>query len=325
MIALVIDIETIPKGEYNPAEYEIEFTEVCTAIASPSPEPEISLEDVPDSGNIKDEIKQLEFRQKKLIQMNKARVVKFQAEIKKYEKATATAQAKYDKAEEKYNKDADKFMDADMKDWKGRSINDKTSQIISISVKLGDNHVHTFSGADEHTNLIGFLCWFSDLDVDIRDILWVGHNIIGKRGFDFNQMRSKLMSQHRFYEDPYGDLAREHLNHPLFLPDWASEYPPRFITWKPIDKQEKPVACDFMHHLPSCPSTFVDKEGKTRTGKSLDVILQHYGYKGKEGGPDGSDVYDLWCDGDLDTIVNYNKDEVEQMAEMFKNLPLWWK
>lgn len=281
MIPLVIDIETVPKGEYTPAEYK--------------EEDKPTMEDVPEHGTMKD-----------------------------VDKIKAWKAKKYAKMLLDYNKEYDKFMFDDMKAWKGRSLNDKTSQIISISVKLGDNHVHTFAGEDEHTNLIGFLCWFSDLDVDIRDILWVGHNIIGARGFDFNQLRSKLMAFSRFFDVEYRQLADEHLMHPLFLPDWASTYPHKYITWKPIDKQEKPVVFDFMHHLPSCPSTFVDKEGKTRTGKSLDVILQHYGYEGKKG-CDGSDVYGLWCDGDLDTIVDYNKDEVEQMAAMFKNLPLWWK
>ncbi len=281
MIPLVIDIETVPRGEYTPQEYK---------------EVEPLIEDIAPSKAIKDP-----------------------------EKQEAYIEKKYASELIKYNKDFDKFMVADLKAWKRRSLNDKTSQIISISVKLGDNHVHTFAGEDEHSNLIGFLCWFSDLDIHIKDILWVGHNIIGKRGFDFNQMRSKLMSQSRYFDVEYRQLADEHLMHPLFLPDWVSEYPHKYITWRPIDKQEKPVVFDFMHHLPSCPNTFTDKEGKTRTGTSLDIILQYYGYKGKQGGPDGSDIYDLWCDGDLDTIVNYNKDEVTQMAELFKSLTLWWK
>ncbi len=274
MKTIVIDIETVPRGEYSPAEYNEEIP---------------LIENTSPSKAIKDSVKQEAYVAKK-----------FESEITKY------------------NKDHDKFMDADMQAWKKRSLNDKTCQVISIAVKTMDKSVQVFAGPDEHENLIGFMCWLDDLDVAFKDILWLGHNIIG---FDFPILKSKIMSQYWHYDTQYQELAQMFLREPYFLPDWATKYPHKFIPWK--KKQEVPPVFDFMHHLPAVTASFTDSEGKTRNGTSLDIILRHWGLKGKEG-CDGSDVYSLWCDGDIETITEYNKDEVEQMEQLFLRYIGWW-
>lgn len=275
MIPLILDIETVPKGEYTPQDYK---------------EKEPTLEGIQPSKAIKDPLKQ-------------------EAYIAK----------KYESELQKYNKDFDKHMDADMKAWKRRSLNDKTCQVVSISVKTPGKSVQVFAGPDEHENLIGLLCWLDDLEGAMKDIQWVGHNLAE---FDIPILRSKYMSSYWHFDAPYQEMCTAFLKEPYFLPEWCSKYPPKYLPWKNV--QESVHLFDFMYHLPSNQATFIDKEGETKTGVSLDIILKHYGLKGKEG-VDGSDVYALWCDGDIDTIVEYNKDEVEQMEKLYNRVLGWWK
>ncbi len=225
-------------------------------------------------------------------------------------------------AQEKYDKKFDDTMSKDENWYKKRSLNDKKNQVISISIKHNDTPVACFAGANEKENLIGLLCWMDDLGINtLKDVLWVGHSIIR---FDFPVLQSKIRAQYRFWEEPYRGLAKKYLESPFFMPTSPRHaYEPTYITWKKPELQERPLVYDLYHHLPGTDSRYME-DGKERTGKSLDAILKHYGYVGKTG-VDGSMVLDLWNQGDLGTIVDYNKDEVQQMYELFIAQPLWWK
>jgi hypothetical protein len=51
---------------------------------------------------------------------------------------------------------------------------------------------------------------------------------------------------------------------------------------------------------------------------SLDKIAKFLGLEGKEDGIDGSKVYDMWLEGQLEKIENYCRDDVELVREVYK-------
>jgi hypothetical protein len=51
---------------------------------------------------------------------------------------------------------------------------------------------------------------------------------------------------------------------------------------------------------------------------SLDKIAKFLGLGGKEEGIDGSKVYDMWLEGQLEKIEKYCREDVELVREVYK-------
>jgi len=226
---------------------------------------------------------------------------------------------KTEKARTEYEIAISTGMKEQEEQFKRRSLNDKVNQIVSISVKIDSNPVQSFTVSDE-VLLLHHFCEFmiGSVPDSFKGFLWLFHNGVG---FDIPVLRSKLLRQSK--SDSTG-LIQHLLRDPFFLPE-GSKYPHKFIEYKPVEQQSAPLVFDFMYHLPGTDARFVDKEGDTCTGKRLDHILKYYGLQGKVD-VTGADVYDLYNDGRIDLISEYNKDEVQQMYDLAQLvLPcMWW-
>lgn len=271
-----------------PIIFDLECIPKGVHVPKEYPSKEPTMEDMPEHGSMKDPDKIAEWKADKL-----------------------------EKALTEYHEGLEPFLEKDLEAWKKRCFNDKTTQVVSIALKVGDQASVVFGGADEVDVITSFCCSVQDqlelMGAKLKDCVWVGHNVIR---FDLPILRSKLM----MFQEDLGVLKC-----PYFLPDWGTAYPHKFIPWKAVEMQDRPYVYDFMVHLPGTDAKFVDKNGDTRTGKSLDVILKSYGYTGKDDF-DGSMVYDTYHAGDLAKIMSYNKSEIDDMSVLWNKVRprMWW-
>lgn len=303
----VIDIETIPKDEYVPEEFDGEKPEKLV-ISKPQRPEDTKWEDVPFSKSIKDDDKQEDYRQKKQISMDLQRDKQYEADLKKYEKEVA----KHDKLVRDYDFKQDQFMLEDLDFYKKRSLNFYANQVVSISVKINDNPTQNFSGPEE-TPILTQFCEYMFGNHQGPETVWltVGHFI---RGFDIPAIKAKLQRLSTYMK----------LNHPLSQNIYSSVLTEAWFLpeVKPF-VTGIPSAFDLYWHLEQPSQKIKLEDGRTSYGQSLDNILKFYGFPGKED-ISGGDVYDLWCDGRIDLISKYNIDEVDQMAALYDTLDFPW-
>lgn len=275
MRTIILDIESVPKGEFIPQEI---------------PEPNYS--EIQASSRLKDPIK---IKEDIAHKTEKAK--------KEYEIAISTG------------------MKEQEEQFKARGLNETQNTVVSITCQLNGCEPVNFSSDNEYRNIHNFCEYIMGNVIDENEHwLWIGHFFLK---FDIPHLARKMQSYGAFQKTQgnYNNIFDALREMPFFFDD--NPYP--FLKGKSDHHRKSyiPKHYDLYLHSPGTENKYVDDNGDKKTGKSLDCMLKYSGFTGKVD-VDGSDVYDLYNDGRLDLIAQYNISEVQQMYDWFYWNSEWW-